>query len=162
MNDHKHTFNANLEGFRTFTVPWAKNADPTMTGRVEAACYDKCKECIAELASETAENVETLAVLLGRSFGLLILHQEIPKFAWLEGRLHPQPPLSIVMTRIQRMGDNAIPSKVIGMLRTFSPEDRLGIAAAAFNIIEQFFEQLRQMGPILFIQDQRRKRENPL
>lgn len=161
MNDHEHNFK-----FRSSShsprIPWAPNADPTMSERVYAACHDKCKECTAELAREAAENTETLAVVLGYSFGLLILPQEAPKFAWLEGRLDPHPPLPTVIARIQRMGSNAIPSTVIGMLRTFSPEDRLGIAAAAMNMIEQFFEQLRLMGPTLFLEEQRRKKhQNP-
>lgn len=160
MDDHEHTFSAGLPLSLT-VIPWARNADPTITGRVWAACHDNCKGCIAELAIETAENVETLAVVLGLSFGTLILHQEIPEFAWLKGRLHPRPPLPMVKARIQRMSSNAIASRVIGMLRTFSPEDRLEIAAAAINVTEQYFEQLHQMGPILFMQEQRRKRQNP-
>lgn len=155
MGDHEHTIQF---WSRNLQVPWAPHADVTTIDRIDGVCHDKCKECIADLTVTIAGNIETLAVVIKRSLGLLLLHQETPNFTWLEGRLHPCDPLPTVVARIQRMGSNATNSSLIGMLRTFSPEERLAIAAASINLAEQFFEQLR----LRFLEERRRKsQQNP-
>jgi len=154
MDEHKHTVQF---WSRDLQVPWAPHADVATIDRIDGVCFDKCKECIADLTVAIANNIETLAVAAKRSLGLLLLHQE-PKLTWLEGRLHPYEPLSTVIARIQRMGTNATSSSLIGMLRTFRPEDHLAIAAAAIDLTEQFFEQLR----LRFLEEQRhRSQQNP-
>lgn len=151
MSGHEHEVS---DGWPQVRVPGATGVDPTLLGRVQGAAHDKCKECAADLSMEAAANAETLAVLLGSAIGLLIMHDLVPGFAFLEGRLEPVPPLATVINRMSRKGDHLHTPTVIGMLRTFSAEDRLGLAAACMEMQRQFFIVLHQQRPCLSVEEQ--------
>lgn len=153
--EHNHTdaFDPDWPGFSPLS--WAPEADPTLNDRAYAACHDECQSCIADLSLEAAQNPQTLAALLNISLGLLVLPDRVPGHAWLEGRLDPHPPLPTIIARIDGMDMNG--AAVVGMLEEFATEDRLGIAAAAMNLIEQFFMVLHYSGPVLFIEEHRKE-----
>lgn len=123
-------------------LPWAPEADPTLNERAAAACHDQCHSCMTDLAMEAAANPHTLTVLLNLTLGALEVPSRIPGCAWLEGLVVPHAPLPTVRNRIK--GREMDARAVIGMMEEFSTEDRLGIAAAALNVMEQYFEVLHR------------------